>query len=172
MTDAVMYARHNRDSNKQVYEMLSAMTREEREKDRGSHFGGLSAMLRHGLATTQYFFGLYAPALAGNAAAQKALSAEAGFPEEGELDDAQWKDLGAAMEAIDGAWIGMAEALSADDLNLPVKLDWYGGNPEAVPLYFMLGQLVAHNIHHRGQISQVLDEMKIQNDFSGIQFLP
>jgi uncharacterized damage-inducible protein DinB len=32
----------------------------------------------------------------------------------------------------------------------------------------MLEQHVAHNTHHRGQISQILDSLKIENDFSGI----
>jgi len=66
----------------------------------------------------------------------------------------------------------MTEALSEADLKLPVKLDWYGGNPDSVPLSFLLSQLLVHNTHHRGQISQVLDELKIDNDFSGIGILP
>jgi uncharacterized damage-inducible protein DinB len=38
----------------------------------------------------------------------------------------------------------------------------------------MLYNLTAHGTHHRGQISQILDELKIDNDYSGInvQFLP
>jgi uncharacterized damage-inducible protein DinB len=62
----------------------------------------------------------------------------------------------------------MAEALSESDMKLPIKIDWYGGNPASVPLSFMLSQLLLHNIHHRGQISQILDSLKIDNDFSGI----
>jgi len=58
------------------------------------------------------------------------------------------------------------------DLKLPVKLDWYAGNPDSVPLSFLLSQLLVHNTHHRGQISQVLYELKIDNDFSGIGILP
>jgi uncharacterized damage-inducible protein DinB len=32
----------------------------------------------------------------------------------------------------------------------------------------MLLQLTAHNTHHRGQVSQILDELKIDNDYSAI----
>jgi uncharacterized damage-inducible protein DinB len=49
-----------------------------------------------------------------------------------------------------------------------VKLDWYKGKPATVPLSVMLQQLVTHNLHHRGQISQILDSLKIDNDYSGI----
>jgi uncharacterized damage-inducible protein DinB len=38
----------------------------------------------------------------------------------------------------------------------------------------MFSQLIAHGTHHRGQISQVLDELGIDNNYSGINvaFLP
>jgi uncharacterized damage-inducible protein DinB len=62
----------------------------------------------------------------------------------------------------------MAQVLTEQDFSRPIKLDWYGGNPESVPLSFMLSQLVLHNTHHRGQISQILDALKIDNDYSGI----
>jgi uncharacterized damage-inducible protein DinB len=65
----------------------------------------------------------------------------------------------------------MTEALSESDPGLPVKVDWFGGNPGSVPLSFMLSQLVVHNTHHRGQISQILDSLKIDNDSSGISVL-
>jgi uncharacterized damage-inducible protein DinB len=96
------------------------------------------------------------------------------MPAEGPLNETQWKELGGTLEAVDATYIGMAEALSETDLRQPVKLDWYGGNPDSVPLSFMLGQLLVHNTHHRGQISQILDMLKIDNDFSGIDvaFLP
>jgi len=84
------------------------------------------------------------------------------------LSESQWKELGAALEAVDAAYINMAGALTEAEMPLPVKIDWYGGNPASVPLSFMLSQLVVHNTHHRGQISQILDSLKIKNDYSGI----
>jgi len=80
-------------------------------------------------------------------------------------------ELGETLDAIDAAYVAMTESLSEADLRLPVKLDWYGGDPGSVPLSFLLSQLLVHNTHHRGQISQVLDELKIDNDFSGIGLL-
>jgi len=92
----------------------------------------------------------------------------------GPLSEAQWRELGGVLEAADAAYVGMAEALGEADLRLPVKIDWYGGNPGSVPVSFLLSQLAVHNTHHRGQISQVLDSLKIDNDYSGIDlaFLP
>jgi len=108
--------------------------------------------------------------LSGNAAALTAISAIETLPQipEGTLNEAQWKELEHAVTIIDMAYITMAEALIKSDLSLPVKTEWYGGNPASVPLSFMLSQLVVHNTHHRGQISQILDSLVIANDYSGI----
>ena len=172
MIDAVMYAKYNEAGNRAIYDILSGMSNEEREKDRKSFYGSLSGMLRHTLGGTCFFLGMFQPALAGNADASRAIASLPPMPADGSLDDAQWEKLGKTLAAVDAAYVAMTEALSEADLKLPVKLDWYGGNPDSVPLSFLLSQLLVHNTHHRGQISQVLDELKIDNDFSGIGILP
>jgi uncharacterized damage-inducible protein DinB len=145
------------------------MSNKEREMNRSSFYGSLSGLLRHIVGGTKFFLGMYKAALA-EGAAFKALSAVDGasFTAEGELTEIQWKELGAALETVDAAYVNMAEALTEADMSRPVKIDWYGGNPASVPLSFMLSQLVVHNTHHRGQISQILDSLKIDNDYSGI----
>jgi uncharacterized damage-inducible protein DinB len=174
MKDTLIYAKYNQAGNKAIYNILNSMSNEEREKDRGSYYGSLSGLMRHVLGGTKFFLGMYKGALADGAhtdsAALKAVSAadSVPFPAEGALSESQWKELGSALEAVDAAYINMAQALTEAELSRPVKIDWYGGNPDSVPLSFMLSQLVVHNTHHRGQISQILDSLKIENDYSGI----
>jgi uncharacterized damage-inducible protein DinB len=178
MKDTLIYAKYNQAGNKAIFNILNALSNEEREKDRGSYYDSLSGILRHVLGGTKFFLGMYQVALGDSAfaeggadsAALKAVSAadSVPFPAEGTLSESQWKELGAALEAADAAYINRAEALTEEDLSCPVKIDWYGGNPGSVPLSFMLSQLVVHNTHHRGQISQILDSLKIENDYSGI----
>ena len=170
MKEITIYAKYNQAGNKTIYNILNEMSNKEREMNRSSYYGSLSGLLRHILGGTKFFLGMYKGALA-EGAAFKAVSAadSAPFPAEGELSETQWKELGAALEAVDAAYVNMAEALTEADLSRPVKIDWYGGNPATVPLSFMLSQLVVHNTHHRGQISQILDSLKIDNDYSGIK---
>ena len=170
MNNDVMFAKYNQAGNKTIYDILNAMSNDEREMDRGSYYGSLSKLLRHVLGGTMYFLNMFKDTLKGNADAAKAVSSleSISFPGEGQLTEAQWKELGAVLETVDTAYVSMAKALSAADLSLPVKIDWYGGNPASVPLSFMLSQLLVHNTHHRGQISQILDSLKIDNDYSGI----
>ena len=174
MNETLVYAKYNQAGNRDIYSLLDKMSGEEREKDRGSYYGSLSGLLRHILGGTYFFLGMFKPALAANAAALKAVTGLPPGPSEGALNEAEWKELGKTLEAADAAYIGMAESLSESDLRRPVKIEWYGGNPDSVPLSFLLNQLLVHNVHHRGQISQIFDSLKIDNDFSGIdvEFLP
>jgi uncharacterized damage-inducible protein DinB len=170
MKEVVMYAKYNHAANKTIYNLLSNMSNDDREQNRGSFYGSLSGLFRHNLGGTQFFLGLYKTALTTNAAATKALSVLDKLPKipEGTLNQTQWKELEVIADALDAAYIEMAESLTELDMKLPINIDWYGGNPASVPLSFMLSQLLLHNTHHRGQLSQILDSLNIDNDFSGI----
>jgi uncharacterized damage-inducible protein DinB len=166
----VIFAKHNAEADGKLVSILDKMTNDEREKERGSFYGSISGLVRHILGGTIFFCSLFAKALSGNAAASRALADIAAIkqPPEGSLNESQWKELTAALLAADNAYINLTKALQSGDMDAPVELEWYGGNPASVPLAFMLQQLTAHNIHHRGQISQILDGLKIDNDYSGI----
>ncbi|MDR1025558.1 MAG: DinB family protein [Treponema sp.] len=162
------FAKYNQEANQNILDLLNKLSNDEREKDRGSYYHSLSGLVRHIGGGSLFFAGLLRGAL-GSAAAARPLAALDGisFPE-GPLSEAQWKKAAADFKTVDQALVDFAGALTSADLAAPVKLDWYGGNPADVPLSFMFYQLTVHNTHHRGQVSQVLDELKIDNDYSGI----
>jgi uncharacterized damage-inducible protein DinB len=170
----LLWAKYNREANEKVYSLLAVLSNEDREKDRGSYYGSLSGLFRHILGGTSFFLGMFKGALPDRDGIQKILSSLDGIrlPKD-RLSEAQWKELGTVRENIDHLFENFIGVLEDRDFHVPVKLDWYGGNPAAVPLHFLLHNLSAHGTHHRGQISQILDELKIDNDYSGIsvQFL-
>jgi uncharacterized damage-inducible protein DinB len=171
----VTFAQFNEDADKALTGILDKMSNDDREKNRKSYYGSLSGLYRHMLGGTFFFLGTLKEAAPKNAAAQKALEPLAKIELfKGKLTEAQWKKAAAGLKAADKAYVNFVEALSEQDLEAPLKLGWYNGKPPAVPLYFMFQQLVAHGTHHRGQISQILDSLKIDNDYSGIniKFLP
>ncbi len=143
MNEAVMYAKYSQEGNKTIFGLLDKISNDEREKDRGSFYGSLSSLFRHVIGGTRFFLGI------SNPAAVKAISEIENLPKlpEGALSETQWKALESAAAAIDAAYIGMTEALKESDLSLPVKINWYGGNPDSVPLSFMLSQLVYSGIN-------------------------
>jgi uncharacterized damage-inducible protein DinB len=166
----IIFAKYNAEANWKIIEILKKLTNDEREKERGSFYGSLSGLVRHILGGTYFFAGLFTKTLAGNAGASDAISVITAVPRqpEGLLSEAQWKELTASLDAVDKGYVALTEALRDGDLDRNVEVNWYGGKPATVPLAFMLQQLVSHNIHHRGQISQILDELKIDNDYSMI----
>jgi uncharacterized damage-inducible protein DinB len=165
----LLWAKYNREADAKVYSLLDAMSHEDREKDRGSYYGSLSGLFRHILGGTSFFLGMFRGALANKAAVQKTLAPldDLSLPKDS-LSEAQWKELGTVREKLDNLLVDFTGVLEDGDFRAPVALNWYGGNPASVPLHFMLNNLGAHGTHHRGQISQILDELKIDNDYSGI----
>jgi hypothetical protein len=113
---------------------------------------------------------MFKNALEDNAVAVKALSTVETLPKlpEGALSETQWKELESVADAIDAAYTGMAEALMPFNSYQEIKVPYFKGNPSTVPLFFLLSQNLVHNTHQRGQISQILDSLKIDHDYSGI----
>ena len=163
------FAKANEEADKVIAGILGKLSNEDREKNRKSFYGSLSGLYNHIGGGTMFFLGLFKDAVSGNAEALKALAPLAKIEElKGKLSEAQWKKLVSNMKIIHKASVDFVNALSDKDFEAQVKIDWYKGKPASVPLWFMFEQLVSHSTHHRGQISQILDTLKIDNDFSGI----
>jgi uncharacterized damage-inducible protein DinB len=165
----LVFAKYNEETNKTVAALLGKLSNEDREKNRKSYYGSLSSLYRHIMGGTFYFLGLLKDAVADNAEAQKALAPLAKVETiDGKLGEEQWKKVLSYTKIVDKALVDFAGALKEKDLEAEVKIEWYKGKPPAVPLWFMLQQHTVHNTHHRGQISQILNSMKVEHDFSGI----
>ena len=163
------FAKSNQEANKAIAGILGNLSNEDREKNRKSYYGSLSGLCRHLGGATVYFLSLYKEVVPDNAEALTALEPLAKVQSfEGKLGEDQWKKVVSGAKIVDKALLDFVSALNDEDFQAPVKIDWYKGKPASVPLWFMLQQLASHNTHHRGQISQILDSLKIENDFSGI----
>ena len=163
------FAKANEEANKTIAGILGKLSNDDREKDRKSYYKSLSGLFLHNTGAAVYFLSLLGSAVPGNAEAQKTLAPLAKMEElKGKLDEAKWKKALSQSKIADKALVDFVNALSDGDFEAPLKIDWYKGKPDTVPLWFMFEQLVAHNMHHRGQISQILDTLKIEQDFSGI----
>jgi uncharacterized damage-inducible protein DinB len=163
-----MFANYNREANRSFLAVMNKLSGAEREKARGSYYKSLSGLAAHIAGGTCFFLGLLGDAAGGKAAEALVPLKKVKLPPGGKLTDDQWKNLATGVGILDKAFVNFVSALSEDDFMIPVKTDWYKGKPPAVPLYFMISQLVAHGAHHRGQASQILDSLKIDNDWSGI----
>jgi uncharacterized damage-inducible protein DinB len=162
------YAGYNKDANGALFGLLDGLSNEEREKGRGSYYGSLLGLGRHILGGTVFFLKTMAGGVPGNAAALAAVAPLSALKVafEGPVAAEQWGAIRTAVAAADDALVSFVASLREADLVAPIK--WFSGTPPTVPLHFMLSQLAMHNTHHRGQASQILDELKVENNWSGI----
>lgn len=168
----LMFVRDSKKTNEHMIAILDSLSPGEREKKRGSYYGSLSGLARHIFGGNIFFLGMfreYFPDKIKDFAPDNNL-----MDHTSTLGDNDWLILKASLAQTDQMLIDFVGGLNEKDLEKALALNWYGGNPAEVPLHFLLNQLIAHGIHHRGQVSQILDEQNIDNDYSGIDvaFLP
>jgi uncharacterized damage-inducible protein DinB len=159
------HARSMKRANELVLAILDTLPLAARNLDRGSYYGSLHGLASHILGATVYFLKLFRDSLPD----KRLLFASLDGLEvpESNLDEKSFSQIKENFSAADSLVISLIESSTEDDFYLPIKLDWYPDR-ESVPFHFLFNQVIAHGMHHRGQISQILDELKIENDFSGI----
>jgi uncharacterized damage-inducible protein DinB len=170
-----MYAKYIESTDKTVLSLLDGLSQKDREGDKGSYYKSLSGLARHIVWGSVYFHSLYRSALPKDSQAVKALEPTLNLKcPEGELSADAWKAFEKDAAVVDGATVRFAQALDVSLFDTPVSVPWYSGNPAHIPLYFLFIQSVMHAVHHQGQISQILDELKVEHDFTSIPvgFLP
>jgi len=72
------------------------------------------------------------------------------------------------VEIIDTAMIDFVTLITEEELDKSIPVTSFNG-VENQFVWFILIQCFTHATHHRGEISQILDEMGIENDFSGLK---
>ncbi|GHT48479.1 hypothetical protein FACS1894102_1620 [Spirochaetia bacterium] len=160
----IMYAKHIQCKDRKVGELLDKLSNDQREKDCGSYYKSLSGIYRHIGGCAAFFLTLIKGALKDGSTAKAIAAPNAESLQKDVLSEAQWKSVKTFVEDADKALVEFVTALT--DTELKAELKWFSG--EMVPISYALNALAMHQAHHHGQVSQVLDELKIDNDFSGI----
>jgi uncharacterized damage-inducible protein DinB len=169
----LMYARYTQRANASVITLLDGLSEEARNENRKSYYKSLSGLASHAFGAVPFFHGVLRTALPAASPALKATE-DLKAPKGDSLSAEQWSELKKTAAVADQATVDFIAGLTESDFLQPVKIDWFRGKPEAVPLHYLLSTIITHGIHHRGQISQILDEMGVENNFSmlDVQFLP
>jgi uncharacterized damage-inducible protein DinB len=169
----LMYAKYTQRANASVIALLDGLAEEARNENRKSYYKSLSGLACHVFGALPFFHGLLRTVVP---TAAPALKATEGLkaPRGDSLSADQWAELKKVVALADQATVDFIASLNESDLGIPVKVAWFGGNPDSVPLHYLLSTVVIHAIHHRGQMSQILDEMGIEHNFSNLDvaFLP
>ena len=137
-------ARANRLANHRLHEAMRPLSRADYEATRTSFFPSLAKTLEHILAVDLYYLA--------------ALHGEADM-------EAQWREaprdvvlaeLALAQAAADQRFIAHLDRLSAPALEEIVALDRGEGRVQREQRGHLIGHLLAHQVHHRGQAHAML----------------
>jgi uncharacterized damage-inducible protein DinB len=160
-------ASYNRLANASLIGLLSALPTPELAKPRGSHFGSIQGILDHVIMCDINWLRRFRELFGADEALNRPRLAPAGhawtsfeFPVFGEYLRER-----ATVDAIFEDWI--AEADSSRFGEVLVYSDSHG-NPRRYYFRQALDHVFNHQTHHRGQVSQILDELGVEHDFSNL----
>jgi uncharacterized damage-inducible protein DinB len=162
----ILLSQYNKAADDAILGLVGNMPAEELNKDRGSFAKSLIGLIDH-LAGSNVFFETVlkdgfpnVKSLSHKYSAHKMEFGKINFPEPDKLKD--------VLTVTDKALIEAAKAFSEKDFEKEIRFKGFKGEMVQKTALLYL-RLINHATHHRGQISQILDEMKIEHDFSGIQ---
>lgn len=156
--------KYNQSADRQVIKLLAELSEGDRIQERKSYYKSLQGIFEHIVGGALFFQKIFkesCPEIDGLNHKYMDFKIEQG---ESPKD---FFELQAALEVLDGAIVDVVESLNDEDLKKTIYF-----NLPQVKLEFSLGVFIMqysnHGTHHRGQISQILDEMGIENNFSSI----
>ncbi|MDF2986753.1 MAG: putative DinB family protein [Eubacterium sp.] len=89
-------------------------------------------------------------------------------PNYGEQLFHNFTDLKESRLKLDSIIVELADEIETEDLNMTVTRITRQGEKLKKIFWKLLLHMFNHQTHHRGQISQILDTLKIENDFSNM----
>ena len=160
-------ARYNAKANETLYGLLAAMGDGEFDKRRGSYFGSIKGILSHVITGDINWLRRFR----GNFADLEILSNPRLAPAGHDwtvYEFASLRDLARDRVIVDGIYSGFTAMADLSRFSEVLAYTDSHGNPRRYVFREILDHVFNHQTHHRGQASQILDELGIEHDFSNI----
>lgn len=162
-----LMAHYNRKTNLEMLEILDKAAPEVSTKETGSYFHSIIGILNHlmngDIAWTKRILAQYPQ-----------LAAETGELPEAPNPTSQvltWKDLESlkpVRTAMDDSLTRLVGAIPEAALQDDLKYRNFKGEEQSKKLWLVLQHVFNHQTHHRGQISVLLDQASVPNDYSNL----
>jgi uncharacterized damage-inducible protein DinB len=162
-----LLSKYNAQTNAQMMGVLEKLTAEQITKDVGSFYGSILGLLNHILVSDVFgikrFFKQY-PEL------EQTRAKLPTFRMEG-WKDIIWPSLAVLKPirtAVDEAIQQACELLTEQQYASILEYKNWDGKTMQKPSWLVLLHMFNHQTHNRGQIAVILDQMGVDNDYSGI----
>lgn len=162
-------ARYNQIANEQMFEILEKQDTETLTRDAGSFFNSIIGLLNHILVSDlAWLTAFHSGSLSVPALDSPILDFEhPGFKSELYSSLA---DLGKHRGEVDDLLILLVENSPESLLTEEMKVTHASGRTLSLPFGAMLMHVLNHQTHHRGAVAQILDEQKVENDYSNLLY--
>ncbi len=163
----LLMARYNQTVNKLLFDQLATCDDERLTRETGSYFDNLLGLLNHILVSDLGWLVAYRDS---NLDLPSLNSPILDFEHPG------WKnnlynnlmDLKEHRDKIDTLFVEFVEETPNDVFNGEIEVTRSNGKSQRFPFGKVLMHLFNHQTHHRGAISQILDENEVGNDYSNL----
>jgi uncharacterized damage-inducible protein DinB len=160
-------ARYNRSANEQLIGHLALLPVSELVKPRGSYYGSIQGLLDHVFTSDMNWLRRIREFSSADEPLRRSTVAPAGtawaactFP--------HFNDYRRERAVVDGIiedWIALTAGSHFGEV---LAYSDFRGKPRRYYLRDALDHMFNHQTHHRGQVSQILDEMGVAHDFSNL----
>jgi uncharacterized damage-inducible protein DinB len=160
-------ARYNRTANEQLLTHLAALPVDEIGKPRSSYYGSIQGLLGHVVSADMNWLRRLREQFSSDEPLQRSILMPPGktgtpyaFPQ---FDE--YRHDRALLDAIFVDWVALADTARFGEILAYMDLR---GHPRRFYVSDVLDHVFNHQTHHRGQVSQLLDEMGVVHDFSNL----
>jgi len=158
-------ARYNERANDELFEVLSKLTDKARRRDTGSWFGSIHRLANHIIIADLFWLNRFKPIFPES----RVLTDPRTFPQDLSWQHDLREEFGELREQrtfVDGRIIAWFEECPEDRYGDQFEYSDSAGNKLGAKAGQAFEFLFVHQIHHRGQLTQILDTIGLPNNIA------
>ena len=158
-----LFARYNLATNEKIGNLLLGLEPAAYAQPRNTHFKSVQGLHLHMVSTSKFLQSL----IRTNSEGKYLVSpiTEESF----EVKPQTLEEASALLTEYDKNLVAFGEALDEKDVTHPkTKRTMRSGKTFSISLSDLMTQYMVHTAHHRGQLSQILDEVGIEHDIGSV----
>ena len=157
----ITMARYNRWMNEKLFDCCEELDDSERRRDRGAFFKSIHGTLNHVLLGDRLWLGRFT---------NEPYEIKGGLDDELYAEFAELRVQRGKTDAEILAFVdGLDDARIADDLHYTTYIN---PHPRVTPLWHALMHFFNHQTHHRGQVTTMLSQARVDPGVTDLLYLP
>jgi uncharacterized damage-inducible protein DinB len=159
-----LYAKYNYQTNQEIKKIISALDEETLSKDRKTYYGSIQGLVGHIILGSWHYLHAVNMLTGGKYCYN--------LPALEEVNNSLKTSKGESVKYLDvlaGIFMETSESITHEYLYTRKKgVRIYNGRIIDISVWEYFLQHMTHQVHHQGQLSQLLDELQVEHEFGNI----